>query len=537
MNEDNMATELRPLSRSESRELHRIPTCQRWTLETRVVKLRWGRKILEFYKAPVTKFWSNVFAYLAFLVLFSYVILVRQENIPSICEIVLIIFVCTLCTEEIRQILHSEPPTLGSKFKDWASINLGPYVVMIGRMTVDMLYFLLIMVVFLLAYGVAQQAILYPDEAASWSMVSGILFRPYFQVYGELFVDAPDTLSKTTTAFDTPRRDNHGDTIVLFIMAFYLLVANILLLNLLIAIFNNTFSSVQANANQIWKYQRYYLVMEYAQRPVLVPPFIFLNHVIHAMKGLYHWLKNCRGKGDSNEGYSSFGLKLFLEMDDLQKLMMFEERCVDCYLREKDTLRHATQEEKIRVMGDRMESVSCQFQDMYKESISQSNTRKKAADSLNTRLSKLEKHMHRMVEILHELMPEPRTLTDDVGHASSGRTVSLSEVQLANLDGHKPLSQRLSYDGPQTKELEGFRFTRRRLSTAATRAKKSQSLKHAARGKSMHVRTRLSPYPMSNQQRYPVPDFLVDWRESFSGYAPPLYTAQEVSSFAILGRP
>ena len=51
--------------------------------------------------------------------------------------------------------------------------------------------------------------------------------------------------------------------------------------------------------------------------------------------------------------YYSFLAELFLEIDDLQKLMMFEERCVDCYLREKDTLRHATQEEKIRVMGDR----------------------------------------------------------------------------------------------------------------------------------------------------------------------------------------
>lgn len=44
------------------------------------------------------------FAYLVFLVLFSYVILVRQENIPSISEVVLIIFVCTLFTEEIRQV-------------------------------------------------------------------------------------------------------------------------------------------------------------------------------------------------------------------------------------------------------------------------------------------------------------------------------------------------------------------------------------------------------------------------------------------------
>ena len=43
----------------------------------------------------------------------------------------------------------------------------------------------------------------------------------------------------------------------------------------------------------------------------------------------------------------------FLETNDLQKLMMFEERCVDSYLREKDTLLHATQEEQMRVMGDR----------------------------------------------------------------------------------------------------------------------------------------------------------------------------------------
>ena len=48
------------------------------------------------------------FAYLAFLVLFSYVILVRQENIPSISEVVLIIFVCTLFTEEIRQVTTHE---------------------------------------------------------------------------------------------------------------------------------------------------------------------------------------------------------------------------------------------------------------------------------------------------------------------------------------------------------------------------------------------------------------------------------------------
>ena len=74
---------------------------------------------------------------------------------------------------------------------------------------------------------------------------------------------------------------------------------------------SNTFSSVQANANQIWKFQRYYLVMEYAQRPVLIPPFIILNHVIHAIKGLYRWLKNCRGRGHRKQENSSFGLSKY----------------------------------------------------------------------------------------------------------------------------------------------------------------------------------------------------------------------------------
>ena len=46
------------------------------------------------------------FDYMAFLALFCYVILVRQDKIPSTSEIVLIIFVSTLCTEEIRQVIQ-----------------------------------------------------------------------------------------------------------------------------------------------------------------------------------------------------------------------------------------------------------------------------------------------------------------------------------------------------------------------------------------------------------------------------------------------
>ena len=80
--------------------------------------------------------------------------------------------------------------------------------------------------------------------------------------------------------------------------------------------FSNTYNSVQANANQIWKFQRYYLVMEYAQRPVLVPPFIILNHVIHLIKGIYRRLrKSCRQKTvDREDSTRSYGLSMCIAL-------------------------------------------------------------------------------------------------------------------------------------------------------------------------------------------------------------------------------
>lgn len=76
-----------------------------------------------------------------------------------------------------------------------------------------------------------------------------------------------------------------------------------------------------------------------------------------------------------------------------------------------------------------MESVSCQLQDMYKESVSQSNSGKKSISSLDIRLTRLEEHMHKIVDVLHELVAsEPKT-PSDVEPARSGRTVSLSDVE------------------------------------------------------------------------------------------------------------
>ncbi len=54
---------------------------------------------------------------------------------------------------------------------------------------VDMSYFIIILMVFVMAYGIALQAILYPNSALNLSLIGDIFKKAYFQIYGELFLD------------------------------------------------------------------------------------------------------------------------------------------------------------------------------------------------------------------------------------------------------------------------------------------------------------------------------------------------------------
>ena len=56
-------------------------------------------------------------------------------------------------------------------------------------------------------------------------------------------------------------------------------VVSILLVNLLIAMFSNTFDRLQTDTDRIWKFQRYSLVCEYLSRPALPPPLILFSHI------------------------------------------------------------------------------------------------------------------------------------------------------------------------------------------------------------------------------------------------------------------
>jgi len=61
---------------------------------------------------------------------------------------------------------------------------------------IDMLYFVVIMLVVLMSFGVARQAILHPDEEPSWRLARNIFYMPYWMIYGEVFADQIDRKSR-----------------------------------------------------------------------------------------------------------------------------------------------------------------------------------------------------------------------------------------------------------------------------------------------------------------------------------------------------
>ncbi|CAF4422594.1 unnamed protein product, partial [Adineta steineri] len=65
-----------------------------------------------------------------------------------------------------------------------------------------------------------------------------------------------------------------------FILAIvFVAIANILLLNVLVALFNVTVQNVQEQSHDLWRYQRFLIVNEYSRKTLLPPPFNILYYI------------------------------------------------------------------------------------------------------------------------------------------------------------------------------------------------------------------------------------------------------------------
>uniref|UniRef100_A0AAQ4PD85 non-specific serine/threonine protein kinase n=1 Tax=Gasterosteus aculeatus aculeatus TaxID=481459 RepID=A0AAQ4PD85_GASAC len=359
-------------------------------------KLPLTRKIYAFYHAPIVKFWSNTLFYLGFLMLYSYVVLVKMPQMPSPQEWVVILYIFTSAIEKIREMFMSEAGKISQKVKVWFSdyfnvsdflaiftffigfglrlaggeafipgrtvycLNIifwyvrlldilavnqqaGPYVMMIAKMVANMFYIVVIMTIVLLSYGVPRKAILYPNEEPSWTLAKDVVFQPYWMMYGEVYAYEIDVKSLCRA----------GVWLTPFLQAVYLFVQYILMVNLLIAFFNNVYMQVKSISNLVWKYQRYHFIMAYHEKPVLPPPFILFCHI-------YSLFCTCRKRKKEH----TYGPKLFLTEEDQKKLHDFEEQCVETYFHEKDDQFHSGSDERIRLTSERVETMCLQLREV-----------------------------------------------------------------------------------------------------------------------------------------------------------------------------
>ncbi|XP_076011418.1 transient receptor potential cation channel subfamily M member 7 isoform X2 [Genypterus blacodes] len=366
-------------------------------------KLPLTRKIYAFYHAPIVKFWSSTLFYLGFLMFYSYVVLVKMPEWPSPQEWVVILYIFTSAIEKIREMFMSEAGKISQKIKVWFSdyfnvsdflaiftffigfglrlgggeafvpgrtvycLNIifwyvrlldilavnqqaGPYVMMIAKMVANMFYIVVIMAIVLLSYGVPRKAILYPSEEPSWTLAKDVVFQPYWMMYGEVYAYEIDVCANNS---EVKSLCQAGVWLTPLLQAVYLFVQYILMVNLLIAFFNNVYIQVKSISNLVWKYQRYHFIMAYHEKPVLPPPFILLCHI-------YSLFCMCRKRKKEH----TYGPKLFLTEEDQKKLHDFEEQCVETYFHEKDDQFHTGSEERIRLTSERVETMCMQLKEV-----------------------------------------------------------------------------------------------------------------------------------------------------------------------------
>ena len=136
-----------------------------------------------------------------------------------------------------------------------ADQNMGTLLLILKEMSVDFINISILIIIFVMGYGIALVGLIVePDQFVPSNLVA-IFFYPYFQIFGEMHLEdlvmykvkvngseIPLYLSRDVTPIDFTR----GTTIVL--VAVYMAVVAIGFVNLLIAMFSDTYRKIKVSA-------------------------------------------------------------------------------------------------------------------------------------------------------------------------------------------------------------------------------------------------------------------------------------------------
>ncbi|XP_077393579.1 transient receptor potential cation channel subfamily M member 2 [Festucalex cinctus] len=484
------------------------------------------------YRSPQVKFYWNIVSYFAFLFLFAVVLMMDFQTTPSPAEILLYVWLFSVVSEEVRQLFY-DPDGFGFHKKarlyirelwnilDVLSIilfiiglvfrlttklfyagkiilcidfvvfclrlmaifsisrTLGPKIIIVRRMMMDMFFFMFLLSIWVVAYGVAKQGILiHNDDRLEW-IFRGAVYEPYLIIFGNVptnvdysefdldscSMNGSDPLKPKCPVLNENLTPAFPEWLTIIMLCVYLLFANILLLNLLIAIFNFTFQEVQDNTDRIWKFQRYELIKEYHSRPAAPPPFIILSH-------LYIFIRNvvlCRPPLKSRK------FRTELPHIEEEELLSWEALMKDRYL------------------------LSTQQQ--------QSQTMERCIVDTAHKVNAITDRLEREEEISSAVLIK--------------RLARLEEQVVQSAKGLQWIMESLKSKGLAGKEEQPLPI----LSTGKDCSENLECVQCETDG--LHVKARHFQYPNSKVTRFPVPEEKVPWEVSFSSYMPSYYSSED----------
>ncbi|XP_062599328.1 transient receptor potential cation channel subfamily M member-like 2 [Saccostrea cucullata] len=176
---------------------------------------------------------------------------------------------------------------------------LGPKLVMIQKMFLDTSAFMTIMFVILMCFDVSYYSILYAEKSDfTFDELERIARNGYWMLFGELNLDR-DKLREPECTFNHSIYTSGnmercpsalGIFLAPYLKAVYVLITVILLLNLLIAMYSNTFSKVHTKSTLYWSQLQTNFLDEFGVKSIFPVHMCLLSLVVCSVYALA-WIK------------------------------------------------------------------------------------------------------------------------------------------------------------------------------------------------------------------------------------------------------
>ncbi|GMT24127.1 hypothetical protein PFISCL1PPCAC_15424 [Pristionchus fissidentatus] len=243
--------------------------------------------------------------------------------------------------------------------------KLGPYIKIASEMIPRTMTMITLLFVVMLSYGLVRQGITYPDEDWHPILIRNIFLKPYYMLYGEVYADEIDTCSDgiwdTHIELGIPISEMNttdpsgtcvpGHWVSPLYMTVFMLLANVLLMNSMVACCTVVYEGRIDYSREIWLLERFKHVMEFDSTPSLPPPFTIITHIYQLIQ--YYTTKNVEDRKELMDN----SLKTFLSPDGLKTLHRFESECLEEMERKKEWNKYHSHDEHLRRTANKTEQI------------------------------------------------------------------------------------------------------------------------------------------------------------------------------------